>query len=327
MGPPGWTVCLPKPTSPLAFTTATNLRTSDSDLCLDVVPASWISAGQPDACFVVASDITITSALSVTGARPLVLVASETIQIKNSVIDIASHTMTSRLAAGAPFSGCRQPIGPTGTSGGAGGSFGSKGGDGGRSATSPTTPGAAVADSGLTSRLRAGCDGGAGGAPVGQVAGAPGRGGGALYVLAGANIVFDGGDINASGAGGSAFGLDSAGGGGGSGGMIVLVASSIGGSEGSVMANGGGGAGGGVGGMGGVYGTEPTSPFTAARGGNGTSGSGAGGDGYAGTFASTNGGNAATGAGGGGGGGAGYIATSGDVAPHIRISPTPTALR
>src|SRR5262245_9758302 len=49
------------------------LDTSTDTRCV-APPAPWMSLGQPDACMIVARDLSVTAALTVAGSRPLVLV-------------------------------------------------------------------------------------------------------------------------------------------------------------------------------------------------------------------------------------------------------------
>ena len=313
LGPTGWRVCLPmEPTMPRDITQSLMpLSTTASGLCLGSQPPSWLAAGQPEACFIVGTNVTINApVVQVSGGRPLVIFASDTITIEQQ-LDVASHGATRGPAA--PSTACIAPgaamngTGNSGGGGGAGGSFMSRGGRGGTS-TNQTVGGVpAGADTQAPTILRGGCSGGVGGNATG-VGGAPGTGGGAVYLVAGQRIVING-FINASGTGGGGGGHVAGGGGGGSGGMIVLHAPTIGGNGGVVLANGGGGGGGGTGGAMGGSGMDPTPQMPELSAGGGGGGS-QGGSGFAGTSIAADGGQGTPttlGGGGGGGGGSGYI--------------------
>jgi hypothetical protein len=326
LGPMGWQVCLPAaPTNPVTFTTST--FDTSTGTCLATQPESWRSAGQPDACFVVASTISITSPLSISGTRPIVLVA-DSISISNKV-DVASHANGSNAGPGSPDLACKPAVTQAmNGGGGAGGSFSTSGGNGGASSYS-TEPGvAAPKDPEFPTKLRAGCSGAFGRGSNAQNSGAPGRGGGAIYLLAGTRILFDGA-VDASGAAGGGGGSMAGGGGGGSGGMIVLVSPTVGGFGGYLMANGGGGGGGGGVGAG-DRGSEPENPIVVAEGGVGANGGGRGGDGFAGTRNAMAGGSGAGNfvGGGGGGGASGYITvkTNAPLPSTILTSPAIRAL-
>jgi len=236
LGPTGWLVCVAsEPTEIKTPIDALSFNTTDSSLCLTAQPAAWKAAGQPDACFIVAKQITFGSAVKVSGGRPLVVLASDSITITGQ-IDAASHSGSAPSnGPGASATTCLAPTHPGGSANGgggaAGGSFMTKGGDGGL-ATSPTgTRGIAAApDTQPPILLRGGCDGDTGG--VGSEAGgAAGKGGGAVYLLAGGRITING-FINVSGSAGRGSGRLAGGGGGGSGGMIVLHAPMIAGTGG-----------------------------------------------------------------------------------------------
>jgi hypothetical protein len=268
----------------------------------------------PSLCVVAADSIAIGqgASLRASGANPLVLVASSTIDVSGEL-----HVDSVRgfaVGAGAQTT-CASGDGANGNQGagggGGGGSFGTPGADGGHGENSQ--PGTAAAASPPTF-LRGGCAGGAGGTgDGGGGAGAGGPGGGAVYLIAGSISVA--GVIDASGAGGSLGGpgvnSSGGGGGGGAGGMIGLDAPAIT-VTGAVFANGGGGGGGGGDDPAnpGGNGKDPTGYQTGGAGGNG--GQGGGGHGGAGFGASaaaqpgSNFGGMFCG-GGGGGGGAGVI--------------------
>jgi hypothetical protein len=296
-----------------------------------------MEAGQPDACFLIGDNITISTEMHFTGSRPLVLFAAGSITI-DMPIDVASHL----IQGGQPIAGagalrsnggppieCQTPTPPGtnlgGAGGGAGGSFIGKGGDGGGGTSLMGTRGlAAQADASRPDKLRAGCPGGIGGTGNGG-GGGRGAGGGAIYFVAGEKISINT-SINASGAAASGGGATAGGGGGGSGGMIVMHAPAITGTSGVLFANGGGGGGAGGASLGGFPGSEasPTAASSPAVGGSGSNGGGTGGDGAAGARIATSGTSGVIGGsgagGGGGGGGAGYILMS-SVPSQVAASP------
>ena len=272
-------------------------------------PQCQTVANSTDWCVIAAQSITINAGVTVaaTGARPLVLIATETLTVNGS-IDVASHR-NANVGPAADAPGCNAGGAPTGTSGGAGGSFGGVGGNG-----AGINGNAGMAGAALTpTTLRGGCSGQVG-ANDGSAGGARGRGGGAVYLIANTSI-FVGGLINASGSGGGGGGTgESAGGGGGGAGGFIGLDSPMIMVSGVAVANGGGGgeASGTL--STGEAGDDPTNPTMPALGGAGMSGFGT--DGGNGAFTTTlNGANASTScgtcgapsAGGGGGGGAGII--------------------
>lgn len=194
--------------------------------------------------FVVSEGLTLT----LSGSRPLVIIASGTIRIKGIIDASASRDIAGNGAyagSGAPLTGILAE-GPGAASvdsdGGAGGGYFTAGGNNDESAGA----GAAVNLSAPTPLL-----GGSGGAVyVGgsNTAGRGGAGGGAVYLYAqeGIEIGIDGGDptqsgINVGGGGGDSSGSNnSKGAGGGSGGTLVLDAPSIV-VHGTLAANGGSG--------------------------------------------------------------------------------------
>ncbi len=317
-GPPGaWRVCLAaSPTGPVGL--PLTLDTDTSSLCLQAQPAGWTQA-QPPACFIIGDTVSVV-ATSVTGTRPLVLLAQTRIQIDN-LLDVASHHNTAGAAASS--SACmafgQNPSGGGG-GGGAGGSFMTRGGNGGRGDAGQSQNGqSSQADGAAPTRLRGGCSGQFGSGSGLQQAGA---GGGAVYLVSGDQIVIAGA-INASGGGGSGGNNRSGGSGGGTGGVIVLYGATIATTAATVVAaNGGGGAGGGSQTMKGVDGGDPgfTLPLVAATGGsNGVAGTGGAGFPETGNALDGTGGPSNDG-GGGGGGGAGYIRANHDLAPAT-VSP------
>ena len=293
-------ICPAQPPSG-TLTLSGTLDTATASAC----KAYSVAQGQQplDACVVTAQAVVVTGSFVVTGARPLVVIGRDSIQVASgSVVDVSSQHSPSRTGAGAlrcdaaadatcDFSDC---------SGGAGGSFAAVGGDGGDGANGANggKPGAKVSTIDV---LRGGCGGAGGGGIFG---GSGGGGGGAVALLSAGTITIDGA-IDASGGGGTgAGGASAGGGGGGAGGMIVLDAPTLTGA-GTLIANGGGG-GEGAGFGGGAPGTEPViaMPLTGAPGGSGNSNAGNGGVGAAGGSAKGgDGDDGSSGDGGGGGGG------------------------
>jgi hypothetical protein len=317
-----WQVCLDAaPTG--SMTLPSKLDTDGGDPCQPSPRPGWHGL-QPEACFITAEYINVNTDTFVTGSRPLVLLAARMIAI-TSVLDFASHQRdntdgTVRSPAGdcTPFG--RSPVsgGGDGAGGGAGGSSRTKAGDGG--------PGGNGAHGGFAGEevtslalLRGGCRGQRG---ADLAAGDAGRGGGAVYLLAGVEIGLSSA-INASGAGGSGGSLKAGGNGGGSGGTIVLYAPQITtAGQAAVIANGGGGGGGGGQFSVGVSGADPavTMPSMAAPGGgNGGSGYAVGTEALAGRMAG-----AAMMGGGGGGGGGGYIQANKMLGVMVAVSPPAT---
>lgn len=278
-------------------------------------------------CVLYARTITINAQLIARGTRPLVLAATERVEI-NGVIDVSATRLGALPAAANDITCVYSDV----EAAGPGGSFAGKGGDGGPlSATVIATATPAIA---LPVYLRGGCAGGAGnkdGGVAGQFrAGAPS--GGVMALVSGGSISIGGaGKVLANGAGGTGGDSNSPASGGGSGGMIRLGAPMIS-IAGTVTANGGGGGEGADGtsfAIGGA-GADGSANTTPAPGGNTLVTGGDGGAGAAGAVA--NGGSGVAGANmgsiyddGAGGGGAGFIVVYGGE-PTITgtVSPAPT---
>jgi hypothetical protein len=299
---------------------------TDSAQCL--TSQVWVNSNQPAACFRVAADITIDASISVpvTGTRPLVLLAANTITISGT-LDVASHTGATSGGPGSPHSSCMPGISPgmdgSGGGGGAGGTFAGRGGDGGGGNGSSNGGASAMNTVNNPLYLRAGCNGQTG--ATGGTGGAVGRGGGGVYIVAGNQITLAGGRINASGAGGRSGTSRGGGGGGGSGGMIVLYAPSITTDANTkLVANGGGGAGG-TSTSGGGDGQDPNpgNPSVGGIGGTADSGCGTnlGGAGQASNVVAPGGPGASNCGGGGGGGGIGYIQSNVSLSAAMTSPP------
>jgi hypothetical protein len=160
--------------------------------------------------------------LAVSGKRPLVILADQTITVTGVV----------RVLAGTRY---RYSSSAYGSSGGLGGSFGTKGA--GASAETYGTEALEPLVGGMSGQEV--CADGACTSPA-----LGGRGGGALQLSAGVNLTVQAGArVDAGGNGGSAPPSDRGGPGGGSGGALVLEAPTLA-LFGAVVANGGSGAGG-----------------------------------------------------------------------------------
>jgi hypothetical protein len=303
LGANNFRICVPPPTDPF-----TVVGTANTGIDTDSTPNPCNFVAQPNGptlCVIAATTITIdANILFVSGQHPLVLFASDTIEISNGV-DVGSHFAGQALGAGYDSASCiaasNAGSGGSGGGGGAGGSFGTHGGNGGSGGGGV---GSQAGGTLTNDFLRGGCKGSDGGNGAASTGGGGNHGGGAVMLLAGASITITG-FVNASGGGGEpGKSSKGGGGGGGSGGMIVMGAPNIN-LSGQLTANGGGGGGGASGGQPGQPGKDsnPTAPMTTANGGTGGGGSAT--DGAAGAAGSTvagNSPNAGDGAGGGGGG-------------------------
>ncbi|HEX3764759.1 MAG TPA: hypothetical protein VHW23_38955 [Kofleriaceae bacterium] len=295
------------PTGPQTY--SGTIDTGSSPMC-----ATNVVSGGTGLCVLAGSTITFGGRLRATGTKPLVLLATDSINV-NATIDVGSHRgMTPDSGAGSDPAVCSTMAGtaPTVGGGGAGGSFVAPGGAGGVSALNNSTggtPGTVVSLTNLA--LRGGCPGQDG---DGLGKGTGGHAGGAVLMIA--STIMIQGDILAGGEGGDAASMNSSGGGGGgAGGTIWLDAPTVTNPLNNlVIANGGaGGEGSGMTNTG-QPGQDGTT-LGAATGGHGSSPNGGdGGDGSSTTAAGA--GNAgapgsvfmsAPGGGGAGGGGAGIV--------------------
>lgn len=311
-------------------TLAGALDTDTDSRCLAAQPGMWTTNGQPDACFIVGEQITVTGALSVTGTRPLALIAPDLTVM--ALLDVASHGATVGPAGNAAACAAFVSDPAIGAdpdnvgAGGAGGSFRTKGGNGGvADMNAGTFPGGVspAADGATPTVLRGGCAGQLGGA-AGAVAGPPGAGGGVVFLAATTLTISAGGIVNASGGGANAGGIGAGGSGGGTGGMIVLHADSVAVAGGRLLANGGGGASGGRETQSGNAGGDPPTNNVTNGGDGGNNPGGSGGEGFAtGNNPADAGGTGNADAGGGGGGGGGYI-QSNRALTGASVSPAPT---
>ncbi len=296
------------------------------------MPCMPVAAKLASYCVEYGTVVTMSN-VTATGARPLLVIATDTLAITGTV-DVSSDHF-GRTGAAANTGPCGLAGDGTnaadGGGGGAGGSFGGIGGDGG-AVNGGGGGGAAPRITTAPAQLVGGCRGGIGSTYAGSGSAAAGSSGGALYLMAQNQITLASGTLvvamGAGGGGGTQGG--GGGGGGGSGGMIVLDAMQINGCPPPaaclavpiVAAHGGGGGGGGATALQGAPGNESTGLIAGAGGIGGVAG-GAGSsdtasDGTAGTSSSP----AGPGAGGGGGGGGdGFILTFAMSTSDITFSP------
>lgn len=242
--------------------------------------------------------------LTVTGSRPFVFVALNTISIfgtlnANATFDVAVAGGQAQKNADTQGGGFGGGGAGTPTAAGGGGSYCGIGGPSGAESGPPANGGATYGNPQIIP-LVGGSSGGAGD-------GYAGSGGGAIQLVAGQSITIAPAGLIQVGAGGGGFGGISGqeANGGGSGGSILLESLVVT-MNGTLASNGGGGgAGSSSGDPGGANATPNATP---AAGGNSTAGPSSGGDGSGasaidGTAGSFSAGNSA----GGGGGGAGRI--------------------
>jgi hypothetical protein len=315
-------LCLESPQPTINLTSA--IDTSSDPRCRKVPQDSG-----PELCVLDAHDIVVSELVMVTGTRPLVLLAENSVEI-TSVLD-ASSRRGMRTGAGAQMCASGNGAnGLNGAGGGGGGSFGFSGGAGGSGQSGAMFPASGGMPSTVSPQtaVYGGCAGGAGGigGTSGVGAASAGDGGGAIYVIAGTQIhVAAGASINASGAaGGGALAKLNGGGGAGSGGFIALDAPMII-IDGELFARGGGGGGGGGTSAASSPGTEAIGAGGAVPGGAAASGGSRGGDGCGAPGGTVGGFASSAPAGGGGGGGAcGRIRLYGMRAGGGLINPAPT---
>lgn len=305
-------------------------------------PVTVAQPGGPEAVLLAMESLSITGmgSLTLTGARPVILVSMEDALLLGPIFASSSEFTpgagSSNQAVcgdGTGADGANFLLGAPGGGGGGGGGFGDIGGTGGVSSagSSPGEGGATGGDAALIP-LRAGCAGGRGGraitpGPFGGV------GGGAVQVSA-AQTLSVGSFITASGAGGGGGNVGNGGGGGGSGGGVLLEGDFVSVTMlGAVTANGGGGGEGGTEkGCNCADGADGDSNSgVPAAGGSGTGmGSGDGGNGGADGASAGDGldGNDMLGGGGGGGGSVGRIRINAGRACTVGgavFSPAPTS--
>jgi hypothetical protein len=311
-GGPFLTVCLPSP--PIAQLTLSTPIDTDGSGC----------AAIDNYCVLAGTSISIpvTMTARATGSKPLVLVASDWISV-DGTLDVGSHQGVTKAGAGSnPAGMCDAATLPTTSGGGAGATFIGRGGDGGNGGGGGTG-GLAVNPGGAPLSLRGGCPGQSG---LSSDPAPGGRGGGAVYLIAGNTITING-LINAAGeGGGGGRNVNFGGGGGGAGGMIGFDAPTIT-NHGLVLASGGGGGEGSDNQVFGAPGADPDPTSTTAAAGGGTGGQGLGGNGGAGSaranVAGGRGAGSSQSGGGGGGGGAGLIKSATDLGASTSPQSSP----
>ncbi len=304
-----------------------------SDLVIDTTTGSTLCEGDfglnAPYCAMTGTSITIPAGVRVSaiGTRPLVLVASGSIDLEG-ILDVSSHRAPSEvIGAAADDARCTATSGSNDANGGAGGAGGSFQFSGGAGGATGTTAAAQPGQAPTAAELHGGCPGAIGGSYLNAAAGVVGHAGGAVYLVAGESIVLGpSSSLLSDGEGGGKAGIGGGGGGGGAGGMIVLDAPTMTLAAGAVVfAEGGGGGGGGDPGGNAGDGSEVIATPGAAGGsaaapaGGGGSGSlaGTGGAGQSGPISPT----MATGGGGGGGGASGYVLVFGQITSAATISP------
>lgn len=325
-----FTVCLQTmPTEPLTLAPSINTGDTAATRCT-AVGGAIVPMGEIEVCALAGTDVTIMGTMvGVGGPRPLVVIATNKIDVTTADFDITSGELGNGPNANptdCTSTGINGASDSSRGGGGAGGSFGGTGGDGGDGNSGGAVGGAAPAAVTAFDKLRGGCPGGTGAAGGGAI-GAAGSGGGAVYLVARSEIHISG-MINASGGGGGAGSASrGGGGGGGSGGMIVLHAPTLTiDPSARIFSHGGGGGGGATNGTSGGRGEDGLVFDAAALGGaaGGTTAT-AGGAGALGSTPAVGAANATDG-GGGGGGGVGVIRVlSGQTIPATNASPTPIA--
>ena len=290
-----------------------------NDACTEKITAT---GGTDSLCVIEGVNVTLDN-VHVTGSRPLVVFALQSITIHNDVTAGWDGGVVTLLQSGPASDRACSGTPGTGPGGGAGGTFGSQGADGGGGGAG--TAGALAP----VTQIDGGCNGNRGGGARG------GLGGGAIYLLTPGAITISG-ELSSFGEGGvgGQKGATLGGGGGGTGGFIGLEGHTIT-VTGTVAAGGGAGGGGGGAGAGNGAGRDGTDGRNGAAsggpGGPGTAVGGAGGTAdvqgapTAGAPSATASGPNATSGGGGGGGGNGVIWTTGSVTGGLKIAPTPTA--
>ena len=323
-GPSPFTVHLSSlPTT--GVTLPPSINTDTSNLCSTT--ATWVSNTQPDACFVVGTSISSGGGITtVTGSKPIVLLATTTISMTKT-IDVSSRRGTN-IGPAANYNLCDVFVNTPGAGngggggGGAGGTFMTQGGIGGDGDNGTANGGSAPTPGTAPTVLRGGCIGQKGGTAN---SGAPGNGGGAIYLVAAQSISIAANiGINASGSGASKGTHASGGSGAGAGGMIMFYAPSISATGGILIANGGGGSSGGDGNSDGRDGGDTPGAMTPAQGAIGPGGNGGNGAILTTPGAGGGGGNSNQG-GGGGGGGVGYIRSNVTLTGAV-ASPAPDVI-
>jgi hypothetical protein len=272
----------------------------------------------------------VSASLHAVGSHGLAIVASHDLTLdQDAVIDVSNGGAGAR--ASCPNAATRGGDNSNGAGGGGGGGFGAGGGTGGagNDAGAASSGGSAGApELPFPTGFHGGCPGAEGG--TGDLpGGAAGKGGGALYLVAGNRIVLSSlAPIDAGGGGGmggshSGTSGDAGGGGGGSGGLVILEAPHIVAAADAIIAANGGAGGEGSDGAGPGANGDPATR-TAERAGGGSGGAVNGGDGGDGGSSLGPGGAsvpASTHGGGGGGGGVGFIRVRSPDPGFLALSP------
>ena len=190
-------------------------------------------------------DVNAGASLRVVGDKPLILAATETVEIYGT-IDVSAAWVGNTPVPG-PGGGvnCGSANGGSGSGsttaaggGGAGGVHGPGGAGGGGSTFTMGSTGGTQRAFGAAGDLVPGCNGGNGG----NAGGLGGAGGGAIQITAGYGIFVSGGAIFANGIGGrGGIGTVTGGGGAGSGGTILLESPNVTAQNSLLIAAGGGG--------------------------------------------------------------------------------------
>lgn len=313
---------IPEPVGAFNFNGTVTINTDDLQ-CPDGIACAVVpqANGAPDVVVASVTELSLgaDSALFVTGSRPVIVVAFESLQIAGDVVvEPPPEDLGELCDAGRGDQGARTTydLGP----GGGGGGFGEAGGSGGDGSPDGAPAGGDANGNEALSPLRGGCGGGDGG-NSGQnddvgAGGDGGNGGGALQLTA--RTIDIQGRLFAPGGGGQGpqqgFDFDdicddAGGGGGGSGGAILIEGQSVTLASESVVAVNGGGGGGGCNG-GGVDDSRNGQPGRGLGNGSGAENqnSNRGGDGAQGSTPAEDGfSEDAAGGSGGGGGGLGRI--------------------
>nr|MBA3463493.1 hypothetical protein [Deltaproteobacteria bacterium] len=157
--------------------------TTNDPRCVNIPQAS----GEP-ICVMRGTMITVAATTTVSGSRPLMLVATETLTV-SSKLDVASAITGSHLGPGSNSALCAPTVQGTSTTamagaGGApGGSFATPGGGGGAGHLTGAGATSAANPAQTATLLRGGCPGGTGGnSGFGGTGGIGGAGGGAVYL-------------------------------------------------------------------------------------------------------------------------------------------------
>jgi hypothetical protein len=244
----------------------------------------------PELALLDLGSLRVMNTVTVTGDRPLVVVAATRIEIAGTLLGAARGAVagpngsTSGAGPGHGTNGGHGTGSGALDSGGGGGSYGSIGGAGGSIETFVGGSAGGTYGDAMISVLQGGSGGGAGGL-ASSACTLGGAGGGAIQLTARTTIVIDGGvDVGGGGgqgdsACGGTAGTYGSGGGGGTGGAIYLQAPDLAG-MGILAANGGGGGAGGATPTGaGAFGANASMSTTPAPGGMGKAGATSGGDG------------------------------------------------